>query len=276
MKKVLCSALLILGVSAVFAQSTNQPPAIAEEEGNKAFSTSLSINFLNEYTWRGSISENTPIWQPSWTSSYSFDEYGTLSANIWACLFLTDKDSNRPKRMGGCREVDYTLSYSKSFGNLAFEVGHMWYVYPNQSKRKNSSQELYASVAYNNDILTPSLTGYWDYTDSDNNDPAAFYLYAAVGKTIELTDRLDWEISTGIGMANGAFNTYMTGDQVTDCQFVDYRAITGLYYELTDFMKIGAFARYNWIASPVLRDANYMGDGKDQLLFGGLNLTLNY
>lgn len=278
MKRLLLSAGLVSLMASLgwSQQATNAVPEIAEEEAACPFSISFVASFLNEYTWRGMISEDTPVWQPSLTATYDTGDWGAISANVWAALFLTDKHTNRPKSMGGTREIDYTISYSKSFGNFGFELGHMWYTYPNRGKRKTSSQELYGAVSYKTDIVTPSFSMYSDYSDSDHNDPASLYFYAAIDKTIPLMERLNLDLSTGIGMGNGAYNTYMTGDQVTDTQLVDYRATSLLRYALTDHIEIGAIARYNWIASPVLRDADYMGHGKDQLLFGGLQLALNF
>lgn len=278
MKRLLvCLGCVSLIASCGLAQeATNAVPEMAEEKAVSPLSFHFVTTFFNEYTWRGSISEDTPTWQPSLTATYDTGDWGAISVNIWAGLFLTDKHTNRPKSMGGTREIDYTISYSKNFGDLGLELGHMWYTYPNRGKSKTSSQELYAVVSYETDIVTPSFSVYSDYTDSDHNDPASLYFYAAIDKTIPLVDRLNLDLSTGIGFANGAYNTYMTDDRVTDCQLVDYRATSMLRYAVTDFMEIGAFARYNWIASPVLRDVDYMGKGKDQLLFGGLELSLDF
>ena len=47
-------------------------------------------------------------------------------------------------------------------------------------------------------------------------------------------------------------------------------------YAITDYLSVSAQVNYTWIPSHELRKADYMGCGKDQLVWGGVNMTLSF
>ena len=47
-------------------------------------------------------------------------------------------------------------------------------------------------------------------------------------------------------------------------------------YALCDNVTLGAQINYTLIPSHELRRADYMGEGKDQLLWGGVNVTFSF
>ena len=47
-------------------------------------------------------------------------------------------------------------------------------------------------------------------------------------------------------------------------------------YAITDYLSVSAQVNYTWIPSHTLRKNDYMGEGKDQLCWGGLNVTVSF
>ena len=47
-------------------------------------------------------------------------------------------------------------------------------------------------------------------------------------------------------------------------------------YAITDNLSIGAQINYTWTASHTLRKRDYMGRGKDQLVWGGISMTFAF
>lgn len=152
--------LAILSATAILLSSTlhGETAAPVEESETDALplSVSVSLDVLSDYIWRGQICNDNPVWQPSVTLSYDAGDYGALSANVWSTFDLTHKQgtSTASRRSAGLQEIDYTLSYAVDLFGVGLEVGHIWYTYPNGNGP--SDQELYATVSYENPILTPA------------------------------------------------------------------------------------------------------------------------
>ena len=129
-----------------------------EEKDDFPLSVEVSLDILSDYVWRGTIYNGNPVWQPSVTLGYDLGDWGALSANVWQSYDLTHKrgTATNSRRACGLQEIDYTLAYAVSLADFDFEVGHIFYTYPNNNGA--SDQDLYATVAYNNPIVTPSAS----------------------------------------------------------------------------------------------------------------------
>ncbi len=270
----LCATLLI---SPLFAVS-EQPPEMEEEEEEEeesALSIELTMDVLSDYVWRGIINNDNPVWQPSVTIGYDMGDYGSLSANIWSTFSLTDKRSTgmKSRRAAGCQEIDYTISYAVDLAGFGLEIGHIWYTYP--SNDGPSDQDVYASISYENPILTPSASVYWNYSDSAGNDDSCLYYNVAVAHEFGITDALTFTPSASLGFGGNAWSKY-AADESTGMELSDQTTQLALSYAVTDNFSLGAHIDYTWIPSKTLRHADYMGRGKDQLLWGGISATLTF
>ena len=159
------ASIAVLAVAASFAAAaeTNE----VESAESSAFFVEASVDVLSDYIWRGKICNGNPVWQPSVTLGYDAGDFGKISANVWASMDLTHRRGtmNASRHACGIQELDYTLAYANSFGPVDIEIGHIWYSFPYGNGR--STEELYGTVAYNNPIVTPSFTAYWDYLDTE-------------------------------------------------------------------------------------------------------------
>ena len=257
------------------AEETAAEPQGAETEDSSPLSVSVSVDVLSDYIWRGTICNDNPVWQPSVSLTYDAGDYGYISANVWSSFDLTHKRrAEDASRMScGLQEIDYTLSYGVELFGVGFEVGHIWYTFPNNNGA--SDQDLYASISYANPILTPSATVYWNYSDSAWNDRSQCYYAFAVSHDFELLDSLTLTPSASLGFGGDAWTKYVTEESV-GTELTDQTVGLSATYAVTDYLTLGAQINYTWIPSHTLRRLDYMGNDKDQICWGGVNATFTF
>lgn len=269
------------GLAALTVTATAIPMARAEagsaeqqekemvSEAKFPVSVELSMDILSDYMWRGMICNDNPVWQPSVTIAYDAGDYGALSANIWSSFDLTHKRGTctNSRREAGLQEIDYTLSYSIELAGVGFEVGHVWYTYPNNNGA--TDQDLYATVSYENKYVVPSASVYWNYSDSCGNDVSALYYSFGLSRDFEVAPKLTLTPSASLGFGGNAW---------TDCgyELTDQTLGISASYALCENVSLGAQVNYTWIPSHTLRRNDYMGEGKDQICWGGVNVTYSF
>ncbi len=270
------NTLIRMGISAAAAAMTVDVLAAETNELESAecspLSAEVSIDFFSSYMWRGQICSDAPVWQPAATLGVDLGDFGALSANVWSSFKLTNRREGSPVRNMGNQEIDYTVSYAKSFGDFDVEAGHIWYTYPNVDDGE-SNEELYLAAAYNNPFVTPTLAVYWDYRD--NEDDGLFYGNLALAHEFELCEGLTLTPSVALGMGSDAYLRAYVED-VNKTAFLDQSTGLALAYAVTDWMSVGAQVNYVWIIDHDARRADYMGRDKNQRVWGGLNVTFSF
>lgn len=254
--------------AALLAAETNE---LAEAESSR-ISAEVSVDFLSCYMWRGQILADAPVWQPAATLGFDLGDYGALSAGFWSSFKLTSRRDGSPVRNLGNQEIDYSVAYSKSFGDMNVEVGHLWYTFPN-SDNEGNTEELYLSFSYANDFVTPTVAAYWDYRDND--DDGLFYFTLALAHEFELLEGLVLTPSVSLGLGTDAYLRAYVED-VDKTAFLDQTTGLALTYAVTDWLSLGAQVNYTWIVDPDARHADYMGRGEIQRVWGGFNVTFSF
>lgn len=255
------------------AEAAKQPATDAEKEmvseEKSPFSVEFSMDVLSDYVWRGTICNDNPVWQPAVTFSYDTGDYGALSANVWSSFDLTHKrgTATNSRRSSGLQEIDYTLSYAVEVAGVGFEVGHIWYTFPNNNGA--SDQDLYATVSYDNPFVTPSASAYWNYSTSAGNDASCLYYALGLSHEFAITDEFALTPSATLGFGGNAW---------TDCgyELTDQTVGLAASYALCENVSLGAQVNYTWIPSHTLRKGGYMAEDKDQLCWGGVNVTVSF
>ncbi len=246
-----------------------------EEKDDFPLSVEVSLDVLSDYVWRGTICNGNPVWQPSVTLGYDLGDWGALSANVWQSYDLTHKrgTATNSRRACGLQEIDYTLAYAVSLADFDFEVGHIFYTFPNNNGA--SDQDLYATVAYNNPIVTPSASVYWNYNSAHGEDPSAIYFSFGLAHDFEPVEGLTLTPSASLGFGDNAWSKYVT-DESAGTELTDQTIGLAASYAITENVSVGAQINYTWIPSHTLRHLDYMGCGKSQLLWGGVNATFSF
>ncbi|MBQ6136155.1 MAG: hypothetical protein IJI73_02170 [Kiritimatiellae bacterium] len=264
------ATIAILAVAASFAAAAEEASEPATASPGK-FSAEVSVDVLSDYIWRGKICNGNPVWQPGVTLAYDAGDLGKVSANVWASLDLTHRrgTANASRRGCGIQELDYTLAYANSIGPVGVEVGHIWYNFPYGNGRP--TEEIYATVSYENPVVTPSLTAYWDYLDTAGNDVSAVYATFALSRDFALNDELKLTPKAEISFADHAYTGSAGGTELTE-QTLGLAAT----YAVTKNLSVGAQINYTWTPSHTLRKEGYMGEGEHQIVWGGVNATLTF
>ena len=278
------SLTALASVACAYAEEEAKPQV--EEEKGLPISVEVSVDVLSEYMWRGQICNDNPVWQPSVTLGYDMGDYGSIGANIWSKFDLTHK-RNTTRMSGGLQEIDYTLFYDISLAGFDFEFGHVWYTFPdhgNKSKDRycGTGSDLYASVSYANDYLTPTVAVYWDYNDNQDNDPKYMYFTFGVEHEFAITDDFALTPNASLGVGNSTFTRAWCwdGDEAEGkkpgVEMVDSTIGLSASYAICENLSVGAQVNYTWLPSKTMRHANYMSDDKDQIVWGGVNMTLSF
>lgn len=275
-------ATLSMGTLTALAEEEAQPVEDEEEESFKVLPEFLvldvNVDVLSDYMWRGMMLSGNPVWQPSVDIGFNFGDWGKLTANIWSTFDFTHKtmDHNSINSRKGCswQETDYKLGYEVDLLGFTWSVGHIWYTYP--KKFGSTDQELYAGLSYENPFLTPSFTAYWNYSDSYGNNKGMMYYEFAVEHEFALTDL--WAVTpyARLGFGNSHWTAYSTDVESAHAELAEQTIGVSTSYSLTDYLSIGAQINYTWIPSTTLRHYGYMADDKDQLVWGGVNLSLSF
>ena len=266
MKRTLTTLAAALAFAAVADEANELEKA---EDGGLTFEASVDV--LSDYIWRGTICNGNPVWQPSVTIGYDAGDLGSVSANAWSSLDLTHRrgTATNSRRACGLQEIDYTLSYANSLGPVGIEAGHIWYTFPNDNGA--SDQELYATLSYENPIATPSASAYWNYSDSAGSDVSAVYFSFGLSRDFNPTEELTVTPKAEIGFGDHAYTGSEGGTELTD-QTVGISA----RYAVTEWFGVGAQVNYTWTPSHTLRKEGYMGDGKDQIVWGGVSASFSF
>jgi len=260
-------AFAVAATLAAAAEGTNE----SNKSESSAFSIEASVDVLSDYIWRGIICNDNPVWQPSVTLGYNAGDLGAVSLNVWSTFDATHRrgTSTNSRRSGGVQEFDYTLSYANSVGPVGLEAGHIWYVFPNNNG--HSDQDLYGTVSYKNDYMTPSASAYWNYSDSADTDPSAVYFLLALSRDFTPVDALAVTPKASLGFGNHAYTDSSGGTEATDLTLG-----VAASYAVTEWFSLGAQVNYTWTPSHTLRHEGYMGEGDNQIVWGGVSAKLSF
>jgi hypothetical protein len=272
---VMAVAMLVVVAGTVLADDVKPaapaaPVAVKEESPDSGFSFDATLDLYSAYVWRGFVVNDRPVYQPAASISYSTGDYGTLSFGAWANCDMTDRNGRTTG--GGLNEVDYTASYSIDVSDFTLEAGHIWYTFPKVSGQDGTTtMEVYGSVAYNNDIVTPSLALYYDYDEVDG-----FYALAGLSREFALTDQLALGLESTLGWGD---DDYMGYFGVTGSGLMDLNAGVYLSYALTDNLSVGAKVVWTSLIDGDARDKDaYRASGSwaKDLVWGGINLAASF
>jgi hypothetical protein len=247
----------------------------AEEKSPLSFDVKTDV--YSAYVWRGKVLDKHAVAQPSVIATLDAKEIGSFSMKVWSNWDLSQKSSRSQttKTCGGLNVLTFTPSYTKSFGPVGVTVGNIWYVFPvDVQPKKHSTAELFTTVAYKSDLVTPSLSVYYDYRGVggrflEDNPGKDLYVRAALDKTIPLSKRLSAGGTVLLGGGTSHYNEvrYRSADE----GFADYQASVKVSYALTDAFSVGATLAYTGLIGGAW-GLDRQNLSPDQIVWGGVNL----
>ncbi|MGE4487988.1 MAG: TorF family putative porin [Kiritimatiellales bacterium] len=226
-----------------------------------AASVDTDIGIYSKYIWRGMCLDDQPVAQGGITVTHESGVY----ANVWGNYSLSDDYTG----VDGLNEVDYTVGYSGTFDVIDYDLGYIYYSFPNTSLE--STSEIYAGLALNNLPITPSVYAYYDIDEADS-----LYVVADLNYGMDLSDALSAEVGASLAWADDNFNDFYYGGR-SSSSLSDMTVYAGLSYALSDSLSLGASLTYSFFPDSAASDAaeaTYANE--EENLFGGVSLAYSF
>jgi len=182
MKFTKLSLVAALAVSTAFAGGDIAPvePVAVEAAPESAFEVSANLAITSNYVWRGMTqTANSPAVQGGIDLGYKGFYLGTWGSNVE----FGDTANNL--------EADFYAGYTNSFSGVDFDLGYIYYAYPNESDAFNFD-ELYLGLGY--DFGMVGINGKYSFAMDSNVDTTDYW---EVGGDIELPMEFSLEASYG-------------------------------------------------------------------------------
>ncbi len=172
MKFTKLSLVAALAVSSAFAGGDIAPaePVVVEAAPESAFEVSANLAITSNYVWRGMTqSSNSPAVQGGIDLGYNGFYLGTWGSNV-------EFDNGTDNSL----EADFYAGYKTELAGIAFDIGYIYYAYPNDSDASNFD-ELYLGLGY--DFGMFGVNGKYSYAIDSNIDTTDYW---EVGADLEL------------------------------------------------------------------------------------------
>ncbi len=221
--------------------------AVAEKDAECPVSLTLQSDVFSTYAWRGLILSIEPVFQPSAAVGVDLNDYGALSAGVWANMGIGD---NRAAHASGVDEIDYSFGWERDFGPVTIGVGYTYYELLGTSPANAyNMHEVSAAIFYKNDFVTPFLKNFYDINESDG-----YYAQLGLEREFALTQSrsLCLNISAYASWADASYNKYYF-----DCDHgtvTDYNVLMVLSYALTERITISATLAFSGVIDGVIRE----------------------
>lgn len=234
-------------------------PVFAEEAAGPAVSGSASVDIMSQYIWRGWQLSDESVSQPSVGITYE-----GIGANIW---------SNYDNDTTAITETDYTLNYTFNIEKFGFDVGYIFYTFPDSDF---DTQEIYTSASYDV-ILSPSLTVYYDFDEGEGA-----FIVAAIGHSFALPK--DISVDVGASVSYNADNLVMGTDSDGDAfsGFYNGEISASASIPVYKALSITPIVAYSFPLSDDAEDvleANALavtGDDEGDVFYGGVSISLSF
>ncbi len=224
---------------------------------------------------------STAVWQPAanlWLKLGEEAEYGKVKLRCWSNFAIDGYKA--PHRFGGMSIVDETVSYNfTALDCLDFETGFILYQFPNRhASGMRETDEFFAGVRWRNPIVTPRLSVWWDFDSNGHNPENMLYFDFDFSRVFTLADDLSLRLGSGFGVANGPYMEHYSKGDVNGVAFNNFHSDIALYYQLTEYLKVGASLSYYYSLSRQVRHSRYdlHENYNAGILRGGIHLIANW
>ena len=265
MKKLLTLAV-VLSLTAACGIAQENAPDVKENADGSLVYANLTLGVYSAYVWRGMVLNDEPVWQPNATLGANLQDYGKIYTDFWLNFDATAR--NRRASFGGMNQINYRAGYEVELGDFTLGAGHIWFTYPqaNGPDYAHSTREVFATLAYNNEVVVPFIEGYYDYNVAEG-------VYAIVGlrKEVQVADQLSVGAEVSLGGGSDGMTGYYFG-QEGKMWLTDGNAALFAKYDLTDNLFVGA--RLAWMS---LIDDRLKGIcHRDNIIWGGISLGASF
>ncbi|MBB5353127.1 hypothetical protein HNR46_003380 [Haloferula luteola] len=233
--------------------------ASAELEGE------VHVGYANMYEFRF-VDLGNDLVEAGADVAWSMGDLG-FSAGAWYASF----DSPTVFGAAGFNndELDLYTSASYAVGDVTFELGYIYYYFPDASA---DTQEVYLGASYELPFgLTFGSTFYYDFDAA-----SGWYWDNNVGYTVEFNDCLSLELTAGVAFADGQGlqASARPGSVGTADGFQGYYVGAALPWEFRDGVTLKPYVKYTNGDSDLVTDL--LGNGGQEYLIGGVSLAVSF
>jgi hypothetical protein len=254
MKNAIVLLLVAMCSFSVFAEEK----VAAVDNADNAWSISLSQTFADKYVWRGIEFNGEGVSQSEVSIGYDAGDAGTFALTVWGNLDLDSENGTS----GQFSELDYILSWGKTFDNISIEAGYIFYDFSEVGG--GDTAELYVGVTLDEVVLTPSLTVYFDVEDADG-----FYVELGLSHSLALGESHSLDLGATLGWADDDQSANYYGG--SGGGFTNYSLSASVDFPVGESLTITPSILYYGL----LADADDLGGEDDDFVFG-INATYTF
>ncbi len=233
MKKIICNGLSCVVGAVVLMGAVS----VRAEDPAPVATASTDLSLLSGYVWRGQVLNDEAVFQPSFTLGKN-----GFSINTWGNANLTDAATENAPELS---ELDLTISYSKTVGNVGLSVGYIEYTFPNTTYA--GTREVYGSVSLPTLLIVPTLSVNYDFDEADGA-----YGNFALSYSHALCDKSTLGLFTSIGAATADYNSFYFG--VDDAAVNDVNVGATLGIALTKALTVTPAVQYTALPDSKIKD----------------------
>lgn len=212
-------------------------------------SVSASQDFYSKYVWRGMLLDDDAVTQ----TDLSISGYG-LTIGYWGS---TDMESNDDLES---EEQDFYIDYTYEFEKISLSVGYTHYDFPDADAY---SDEAYVGLSIDS-FLSPSLTVYYDFGDTDNGGGEGTYVSLGIGHSFDLADYVALDLGAALGYNDELF---------IEGEGFDLGLSAGFTFTLTEDLTVSPSVNY----SLPFGDLKDEADGnQDDEFFAGISFGYSF
>lgn len=209
LKSAVCAAALMVVAA---------PAAMAQEEASSPFSFSGSVTLTSDYVFRG-ISQTQE--DPALQGSFDVSHESGLYAGVWASNVDFD-DGSTPTGTDTNLEVDFYGGFANSIDAFSYDLGVIYYAYPDTSGADYDYVEFLLGLGYDFEVLSISGAVYYS-PDFFAETGDAWYVTAGIA--VPVTDWLTLDANYGL----------QTIDETTPDDYSDWNVGATVSIEGFDF-----------------------------------------
>jgi len=242
-------------------------PTLSQAEEPAGFHFEAVFDFYTCDIWNGMVGYDHPIFQPTFTTFYDTADYGEL---LLGASPLYQIGTPRDKRNGGLSELDVLAAWNCDIGPLNGELGYTYYWYP--SEQDDAMHEGYVTIKYDNPILVPSLTTFYDFNQTESP-----YFQGALCRDFGITEALTVTTEFFIGASTAPFNRAYF-DVERDFLMTEATAKLSAQYNITENLFIGAAIAYTTFIDRSIHDSEFASEEYSTLntVWGGVSTGIRF
>jgi hypothetical protein len=221
-------------------------------------------DFVSDYVWRGMVFSPGFVAEPS-----AYVSFNGITPALWANVQLEDEYNTLD-------ELDFSISYNRSFAGLYVEAGYVYYYLPEievegsgggaapetEKVDPDDTQDIFVILAY---PVGSIASVYSDHYVTVAGNAGGYYFDAGLGLGRSCTDYLGLDAYVQAGVGSPKFNDYNLGQDKFALNVVE--AGVSATFNFLGVMYVRPHASYSTLVDGDLRDA--VGEDTADSFFGG-------